>query len=308
MQRAAGLRRRSRIGRETDGPGRGNPNGFLTGRASGSRRSGEISRRSASRLRALLVRFDRELAAFCADGNAVEPVHQIRVISRRASAAAWALREALGGKERRGLLRALRRIRRRAGPTRDADVAIEEARRSGRAVEDLVRARAGHARRLARSVCGVRLAGLAPVATGGRGAPRFVDEARTALARALHRVRRRRNARSLKQVHALRRRLRRWRFTLEFFLPAFAGRVRRGRARPDPERVLERIKEQLDHFGRVSDAAVICETAKGARRRRVAAAARRALLNRAVQEWRRACADGLLEGAAALAGDGGERV
>jgi CHAD domain-containing protein len=60
-----------------------------------------------------------------------EPVHQLRVATRRAAAALRAFGDLVPAKDRRKLRRALRRLRRAAGAARDADVFLLKLQRWG---------------------------------------------------------------------------------------------------------------------------------------------------------------------------------
>jgi triphosphatase len=164
-----------------------------------------------------------------------EFLHQLRVGLRRLRAALRAFRAILQREQTRPLIRALRRLSPKLGAARDWDVLVArlEAQRAAPELLHKAQARRAAARRVARrAVVSKRFAGIGPAVRSLKATDSRAPLAQFAAA-ALERAHRKLIAQARgadwsvpSARHALRIRVKRLRYSCEFFAPAFpAGRV-----------------------------------------------------------------------------------
>lgn len=248
-----------------------------------------VSRDAAARLSVLLTR----LAALAArvirrGGGDVEEVHQLRVVSRRADAGVVALRHGFTKSDYTRLRTVLRTCRRSGGSVRDVDLLIASLGEAKRVRERVKRLRAVREERLKdlraelrerRAKSELRDAKRALEARSRRGAEAFRAEATGAIAAATARLLRTTSgAPRLGELHEVRRRSKRLRFTLEFFEPVLDRRVL--------DEAMTRLRSTLATLGELTDQAALVSSAdleqdeSGAAARAVSADSRRELARR----------------------------
>jgi CHAD domain-containing protein len=186
-----------------------------------------------------------------------EFLHQLRVGLRRLRAALRAFRDVLPSKTTRNLKRALRTLSPKLGAARDWDVLVArlEAQRGSPELLLKAQARGAAARRAARrAIISRTFASIGPAVRGLQAA-----ESRATLApfaaSALHRAHRKLMTQAagadwtaVEARHALRIRVKRLRYSCEFFAPAFPAR----RVTP----YLTSLKTLQDILGELNDIAV----------------------------------------------------
>lgn len=230
----------------------------------------------------------KDLDAACRDEGDPEPIHRLRVASRRAIAALDAFGSLMPGGSRRWFRRRLRELRRAAGDARDLDVLAD------RLTDDVPPAPASAARRrliamlarrrpiARRPVVEVRerlvaagwkerVADLVDRLTDGRANPSAREYSRRRLKRAVRRFfdRADRDIRRGAELHRLRIDGKRLRYTLEIFATLLAP-AHRQRC----EKTLEALQEGL---GRYTDHESVAERLRRWSDRPVVAADRRLL-------------------------------
>ncbi len=221
-----------------------------------------LSRPARQRLRERLDALARRVAAVAHPQHGPpsrETIHQLRVTARRADAAVFALRGRLGSIDCRALRAALRFCRRDAGGVRDLDILLDEfeaakAPKRTRRLIEAMRAWKLHEFRLELNRSGVEAvlrAARRALARPAGPAGDFAAEATAAFTHALARVRRADAQRApvVDKLHELRRRLKRLRFTIEFFDEAL-----------DPWTTgvgLMALRALLDALGAMCDAAAL---------------------------------------------------
>jgi triphosphatase len=209
-----------------------------------------------------------------------EFLHQLRVGTRRLRAALRAFRKLLVKKDVRRVTRALRQVAPALGEARDWDVLVArlEAMKASDRLLDKARGRRAAARRAARrALVSKGFAGIGPAVRGLEAEESSVSLAEfgaAALARAHRKLMS--EARGVDwsnagQRHAVRIRMKRLRYSCEFFAPAFAPRRASG--------YIAALKELQDIFGELNDIAV-------GRRLLSVAADEAALLRRLAPAWR----------------------
>jgi CHAD domain-containing protein len=212
------------------------------------------------RLRVEEVQKALPVAAHAEDGHeeSVEAIHQVRVSCRRAAAAQRAFRS-LTGRGGKKLDRWLKRLRRAAGPARDADVLLERLRRelaldnscSQQIIEHVQGAREKAQRRLTEADAKTAEGGFEralnkTLKTLAKAKPKqakqsFAEFARAALGAAGEEMRAIDPlAASVGELHQLRIAAKHLRYTIELFHSAADARVR-GDAYPLVEELQERL-------------------------------------------------------------------
>jgi CHAD domain-containing protein len=208
-----------------------------------------------------------------------EFLHQLRVGMRRLRCALRAFRRLLDRKNTRRLIRSLRKLSPKLGAARDWDVLVARLETAGdREMLEKARPRRDAARRAARRVLDTRTFSRVPAQLHGLStAPQDVplkEFGAQALARAHAKLMK--QARGIdwldaEQRHALRIRLKRLRYSCEFFAPAFAAQRTRA--------YLAALKRLQGIFGELNDVAV-------GRRLLDVPGDEKALLRRLVPAWR----------------------
>jgi triphosphatase len=186
-----------------------------------------------------------------------EFLHQLRVGTRRLRAALRAFRKILVKKDVRRVTRALRKVAPPLGEARDWDVLVArlEAMKASDRLLDRARGRRAAARRAARrALVSKGFAGIGPAVHGLEAEQSSASLAEFGAA-ALERAHRKlmSEARGVdwsdaEQRHAVRIRMKRLRYSCEFFAPAFSPRRASG--------YIAALKELQDIFGELNDIAV----------------------------------------------------
>ena len=185
-----------------------------------------------------------------------EFLHQLRVGTRRLRSALRAFRRLVERKGARRLIRSLRKVSPRLGAARDWDVLVARLETRGdRQVLDKARSRRDAARRAARRVLVAKTFSRIPMQVHGLSMVTQKVPLKAFGAQALTHAHAKlmKRARGIDwldaaQRHAVRIRLKRLRYSCEFFAPAFPGK--------GTEAYVARLKELQDIFGELNDVAV----------------------------------------------------
>ncbi len=163
-----------------------------------------------------------------------EFLHQLRVGMRRLRAALRAFRAILQPEQTRPLIRALRKLSPKLGAARDWDVLVARLEADGASAKLLrkARARRARARRAARrAIVSKRFAGIGPAVRGlavAESRDTLAQFGAAALARAHCKLTARADGADWADAavrHAVRIRVKRLRYSCEFFAPAFPSRL-----------------------------------------------------------------------------------
>jgi len=238
---------------------------------------------AAARRAALREALDQVLANIpgTLTGKDPEYLHQMRVGTRRLRAALRVYRGTMQRKDKRALLRTLRKIADASGPARDWDVNAPRLPIALRA-EAARRQRAAHAQ-LRRVIGSVQLWMLPRGLAGTRPAlDEFARKVLESLDRKTARKGRGIDWKRAGQRHALRLRLRRLRYACEFLSGAFPGR--------DSEPLVRCLKQLQDLLGDLNDMEVarrLVQELRGKRTRRAPGPRERKLVSLLPAAWRR---------------------
>lgn len=181
-----------------------------------------------------------------------EHLHQLRVGMRRLRAALRAFRPILPRKEAKRVRGALRELSPIFGRARDWDVLVQRLNAAGAAPELIARSqgkRAKARKKALRALASKKFARLSHTALEPRAAPQNLAEfGAAALERAHRKLMRRRNWSNAGERHALRIRVKRLRYSCEFFAPAFSKR--------ESSRFIAELKALQETLGELNDIAV----------------------------------------------------